>query len=419
MLPLQYSFPGEYRDSELPSNLRREDGWAIETVENQEIKWRVRFYREPISDEELRGISIFAGVKLVQAPFFFNYSGGLPAQHGLQYMSGQVQADFIDEQKLDLIAPERQRVNWDHSTTSPIQEWGQSRLKELLELWRSRRGEERKRKLEQRLEGFTTRLERLQAYERSTVSKALNQLAKIEVLTDEQFEDLGNAIVMAWEQGRLKDLIDKIAEAEDLTAEGLVRVLAEAQVLTALNTAEAVRTKLEIVGGLRQRIINRDLENAVRDYISKHPWLVSPKWETFAVERSVKTILDQALKESEIAAAEEFRGRVDLVLSSGDHLLILEFMRPGLIVDWDHLNRFEQYVRIVRTNLRENTGGRFNRLTGYIVADKLHRRRGLPDKIETLARDEMFAQDWPTLFSNAVSQWQEFLETLAARGSPG
>ena len=415
LIPLQFSFPSEYRDQESPHDLKIDDDWAIETVGQQEIKWRVRFYRDPIGDEELRGMSVFAGVKLVQAPFFFNLSGGLPGQHGLQYLSGQVQADFIDEQQLDLIAPERQRVNWDHSKTSPIQEWGQRRLKELLGLWKSRRGEERRRRLDERLEGFAARLQRLQAHERKTVTQALSRLAQIETLSDTQFEELGLAMLTAWEQGRLRDLIGDIAQVEDLTADQLVEILAEAQVLTALNTAEAVRTKLEIVGGLKRRIINRELENAVRDFISHHPWLVSPKWETFAVERSMKTILDHALNESGIAADADFNGRVDLALSSGDHLLVLEFMRPGLRLDWDHANRFERYVRIVRTSLRQNTGGKFSRVTGYLVADKLGGRSGLLDKIESLAREDMFAQDWPTLFSNAVSQWREFLETLAAR----
>ena len=89
-------------------------------------------------------------------------------------------------------------------------------------------------------------------------------------------------MLTAWEQGRLQDLIDDIAQAEELSADELVGLLAEAQVLTALNTAEAVRTKLLTVGGLKQRIDRHELENAVRNYISGHPWLVSPKWETFA-----------------------------------------------------------------------------------------------------------------------------------------
>ena len=327
---------------------------------------------------------MFAGGKMVQTPFFFNLSGGLPGQHGQQYISGQIQVDALDEQQADLVAPERQRVDWDHPLAKRIEQWGQGRLRQLLNLWRSRRGEKREQQLQARLAGFSGRLGRLGKHEERTVTRAIRRVAQIETLSQAQFEDLGEAMLTAWEQGRLYDLIDGIAQSEELSADQLVALLAEAQVLTALNTAEAVKTKLFTVGGLKQRIDRHELENAVRDYISENPWLVSPKWETFAVERGVKGLIYDALSESGIAVVDDFKGRVDLTLSSGEHLLVLEFMRPGLKLDWDHVERFERYVRLVRSNLRANTGGRFKRATGYIVADELQSRAGLGDKILAL-----------------------------------
>ena len=74
LLPVQFSFPNDYRSDETPDGLRINGDWGIETVGGQEIRWRIRFYRDPIGQDELRGISVFAGGKLVQAPFFFNLS---------------------------------------------------------------------------------------------------------------------------------------------------------------------------------------------------------------------------------------------------------------------------------------------------------------------------------------------------------
>ena len=415
LLPVQFSFPANYRDDERPSDLQITDGWGIEPIAGQKIRWRFRFYQEPISEEELRGISVFAGVKIVQAPFFFNLSGGLSGQHGQQYIAGQIQADWLDEQDVDLIAPERQRVNWDHPMASKIQVWGQKRLRELLRIWRDRRAEDRERKLEERIDGFAARLSRLRNHERNTVTRALRRVAQIDTLSESQFEELGLGIVTAWEQGRLHDLIDDISREDDLTSEQLVNVLAEAQVLTALNTAEAVKTKLLTVGGLKQRIDRKELENAVRDYISQNPWLVSPQWETFAVEKGVKSLMEHASSESGINADPDFNGRVDLALASGNHLLILEFMRPGIRIDWDHVNRFQRYVRIVRSNIEANTGSIFKQVTGYIIADKLENRTELIDLIRDLSNSDMYAMDWATLFANAISQWEDFLVILAER----
>ena len=415
LFPVEFRFPGEYRGNERPSSLRLSGEWGIETVGYHEIKWRVRFYEDPIGDDELRGISVFAGGKMVQAPFFFSLSGSLSGQHGQQYISGQIQADFLDEQDDDLTAPERQRINWDHPAALELQEWGRQRLRQLLGIWRDRRGEQRQRQLEDRLSGFSSRLAKLPNHERQTVTRAVRRVAQIETLSQQQFEELGTAMIVAWEQGRLQALIDDIANTDDLTADQLVEILAEAEVLTALNMAEAVKTKLQTVGGLKMRIENKELENAVRDYISQHPWIVSPKWETFAVERGVRTLLQRASIDSGIDSHNDFRGRVDLALSSGEHLLVLEFMRPGLTLDWDHVDRFERYVRIISESIAANTGGLFNRVTGYVVADQLHTTTGLPSRIRSLAREDMFALDWPTLLEQAAAQWQDFLDILAGR----
>lgn len=413
---VQFSFPRDYRDSERPQLSGISHEWGTEAVGDHDVKWRIRFYENPIEDEDLRGISVFAGGKLVQSPpFFFNLSGSLPGQHGQQYISGQIQADFLDEQNDDLIAPERQRVNWDHSAVADLHEWGRQRLRQLLGIWRDRRGERRQRQLTERLAGFSHRLGVLHKHEQQTVTRALRQLAQIETLSDERFEELGKAMLTAWEQGRLQDLTHSIANADEMTADQLVELLTEAEVLTALNMAEAVKTKLEAVGGLKQRIVNRDLENAVRDYVARHPWLVSPKWNTFDVERSINNLLGSATTESGMDKLDGFKGRVDLALSSGEHLLVMEFMRPGLTLDWEHVDRFERYVRIISDRIAANTGSTFNKVTGYIVADKLHTRSGLPAKLQALAHEDMYALDWPSLLADAEAQWSDFLVILAGR----
>ena len=64
-----------------------------------------------IPDDEARGVSVLSRGKLVQAPFYFDLSGGAYGQHGMQYMTGEVQADFLDD-AVDLIATDRASVLW-------------------------------------------------------------------------------------------------------------------------------------------------------------------------------------------------------------------------------------------------------------------------------------------------------------------
>lgn len=412
---IQFDFPSEYKADEMPEGLRIEDGWAIEKVEENDVFWRVKFTKDTITVDEFRGISIFCGIKVAQTPFFFNLSGGLSGQHGQQYMSGVVRADYIDRLGSDIITTERQRINWENDDAAPLLAWGQERTKQLLGLWKARRAEKNIQLLDERVAEFSQRLERLPPRERRVVTTAIRKLAAIETLEQPQFESLAGAILTAWEGGRLRGLIEDVAQVETMDEGILLSLLAEAQVLTALHAAEAVKAKLDIIQGLRRRIESRDLENAVRNYIAEHPWLLSPEWETFRIERSVANLVAEAAQEAGVNRDPEWDRRVDLVLASGSQLLIVEFMRPGLTVDRDHLNRFQQYIDILREKIAGNTSLQFKSVSGLLVAEHMARPAGLQPLLDRLAASDMKAIEWHGLLLKAESQWKDFLSVLGER----
>ena len=131
----------------------------------------------------------------------------------------------------------------------------------------------------------------------------------------------------------------------------LVSILVEANVLTALASAESARTKLLVVEGLKHRVDKKELENPLRDYVARNPWLLGPQWETYKQETSVTNLLKAARKGAGIADPEAWPKRIDLALSAGKTLLIVEFMRPGITVDFDHLSRWETTRPVQNTRL--------------------------------------------------------------------
>ena len=414
-MDIEFSFPEDYKEDEKPEGLVVTDGWGQEEIsEGKVIQWRISFLKDPIDEEDLRGVSIFSHGKMAQSPFFFNISKAPSGQHGQQYMFGQVQADYVDELEADIIATERQRINWNEPESIPLLEWGQETVKQLLRIWRDRRGEKRKRALEEKVKGFSTRLGKLRKHESATIKKALVKLGGIETLSQEQFEDLGNAILTALEHGRLRDLIDDISESDDLTTDEFLNLLMEAQVLEALNAAEVIRTKIDTIRGLERRIEKRELENKLRDYIAENPWLLDPKWETFKREIAVKHILDGAAKKAGLSKI-EYKGRVDLALRSGEHLLVVEFMKPHKALDYDHLARCKRYVQIIRTSVRTETALNLSRVAGLIVADKLERSPEMAEEIKSLRKDDIYTFSWDSLLEKARETWREFLDILIER----
>ena len=217
----------------------------------------------------------------------------------------------------------------------------------------------------------------------------------------------------------MRELIEDVANVDNMDESILLSLLAEAQVLDALHVAEAVKAKVEIIKGLGRRIENRELENAVRDYIAQNPWLLSPQWETFKVETSVKSLLADAAAAAKIDTFDEReKKRIDLALSAGRQLLVVEFMRPELTVDRDHVDRYQEYVDIVRSKIATSTALHFDRVSGLLVADKLDRRPGMEGALRRLEGDDMEAIEWKGLFDRASSQWEEFLDVVVERAPP-
>lgn len=416
---LEFTFPKDLTEDEVaqyfPEMEREPDGWAKEFIGQNTVKWRIGFFENPISVEELRGISIFAKGKMAQKPFFFDLSGGISGQNALEYMTGQVRMDFIDEGSNDLIATERQRINLQTPLGKDIQAWGIEKIKRLGSIWKDRRSEKRMQELNDKVNGFRERLNCLPSYERKTVESVLRKIASFERLGKGRFKDWCDSILTSWESGRLKELIIKINEQSNLDEVQLLEILSEAQILTSLNIAEAIRTKVAAIGELKRLVASRELETKVRDYIYENPWIVNPIWERYSKEESVKNLIkrfaDENLKNDDV-----FNGRVDLALSSGADLLLIEFMRPGLVVDRDHLDRLNYYVSDVRNAIAGETGGTIQHADkAYLIADTIKESPSIHNRIQQLLKENIFVLSWDGLIEQALSQWRDHLALLKSR----
>ncbi len=414
---MEFVFPRDLNDNEVTriGGIDIDDnGWAIEQFGDHLIKWRIGFYEGTIQIEELRGISIYARGKLAQKPFFFDLSGGISGQHALEYMTGQVQMDFIDDGGNDLIATERQRINLQTKLGKEIRDWGIERIKLLSSIWKNRRSEKRLQEISDKISPFHDRLNNLPKNERKTVESVLKKIATFPKLGQARFKEWTNDILTSWEAGRLRNLIDEMSKSDNFDEQTFLDFLSEAGVLTSLNIAESIKTKIVAIGELKKRVAEKQLENQVRDYVYENPWLIHPKWESFKKERSVRKIIEDMGRE--YLSDETYNGRVDLALSSGSTMLLLEFMRPGLTLNIDHLDRINHYVMEIRDRLKAETGHHIDKLeTAYVIADNRSSSTLVNNRVQELSEKGILVMSWDTLIEQAISQWEEHLDILKSR----
>jgi hypothetical protein len=297
-----------------------------EDLRNCKVRGWIGTLREHKNEDEAdNAVVVYSRGKLVHENMLKEYTeGGLYSK----YIIGDVDADFLDNDSLpDIITSNRQTVDETDERFVLLRSIIRSALKKIENEWTELRRKEKEGIIETKVGQLGERLNRLQLHERNTAKKALKKLASVETLTDSQFMDMGNGMLTALEDGRLRGLMTDIAEMDKVGENELLQLLAEAKVMTSLHVAESVKTKLETINGLKKRVERQELENAVRDYIAQNPWLIAPAWETFTVENSLKTILNKVDKKDRLEGS-DWEQRIDLLLASGKQLLLLEFMKP-------------------------------------------------------------------------------------------
>lgn len=84
----------------------------------------------------LRGISIFSRGKLVNAPEFFSSS---TSSHFFQYLTGWIQADFIDQLDEDVISTNRQSIDWDNPEMAEFRDFLSETIALINSSWRDKR----------------------------------------------------------------------------------------------------------------------------------------------------------------------------------------------------------------------------------------------------------------------------------------
>ena len=282
-VPFQFRFPekrGSWDTAELPNG--------------QQIRWWAGFSKATIPDEEQRGFVIYVRGKLAQTPWFFDLSGGVWGQHGMQYLTGEVRADFLDD-NVDLIATDRGTIRWEEPMAVPLKDWGRKKIRELLEKWTERRREAKSKspKIRQYLDQAARLPEREQKVFLAVVDKivAIPQLDK-----DREGKDIADELVEfaynALTNRTFFEAIRSLNAASTSDIAQLSEILSEWDILEAVSTAHVVKGRVEIIRKFKQMIKDQVPEKPdMQDYLREHPWLIDPKWTMLSHERALDTMI--------------------------------------------------------------------------------------------------------------------------------
>ena len=416
---MEFLFPrdlNQQQRNDLSVNSVDKDGWACSSIEGKDIFWRVGFLENTIEEEDQQGIAIFARGKLAQSPFAFERTGGSSSEYAIAYMTGQMKMDFVDDEELNLISPERQRIDFEKPVMRPVKQWGQKLVNVLGKIRKDKRSEHRRSILFSPDNDLGVRLSRMNKGERRRIEGILNKMSEFPNLGFDRFQDWAGNIITAYEGGRLYSLLDDLSKTQDFDKSKMLEVLKEAGALTDLQVAETIKTKILTIGELQRKMREwNDNENEIRDYISHNPWIIHPKWATFCAEKGLWGAIKASLGKNDLPNdGDVYGGRIDLLLYSGEQYLLLEFMKPGLKLDVDHITRLERYSNGVNRWFSATKNKQL--LESWVIAEYAP-DADVRDMVEARKRNDppLYFLTWSELLSDCKRQFGEQIEIYQLR----
>ncbi len=336
-----------------PLDKRTPDSDSLEyrLPDGKAVKYWYGFATDTIKHRELRGFTINVNGKTAQAPpFFFDVEATASGQHSTRYVIGEIEADFLDEgvdEESDVIATDRQEIDWEHEDIDTFRTWGEQLTRKILADCRDFRG--------QRLVNwvldvseFKQRIELLDKGSGAQVRGFLRTLGKT-VDDSEASKDLVSALIKAYEFRQFHNVIGELEEVGDNpeALADLLRKLYDWRVLESRAILEVIKGRLAIIDRFERMLVENAPETAplrgadnMHDLLAQNPWIMNPEWQILAEEKSITKIL----REWGADDGQDDRSRLDfLALKSDRRLVIIEIKRPDHAADIDEISRLMKY----------------------------------------------------------------------------
>ena len=331
-------------------------GWAVEKLPNGEVRWWIGFTPKPIEAADLRGISVLAHNKMVQRPFMFGRSQGTAGQLGQEYLVGEIQADWIDDNiqpEDDLVETNRNELQLEDERLASFLDWGRRRLRWALSL----RNDLREKKTTQfilvdavvqsRLKEFTSR-------EQGAFNAIGQKLAGLPETEPNVVASLLLDIMDSYDDKSVREMIERISEEDEPTQERMWALVAEFGLIDARRTATKVQARMQVIEKLEEMVENGAPEVPnIHEHLWANPWLLDPRWDLYDDEVD----LTKMLREKYGYAPEGTGNRVDYLFAIGpsrptysDEVIVVEIKRGtnpnGSVrnVRPDEVSKFAGYV---------------------------------------------------------------------------
>ena len=365
-------------------------------------------------DDNLNNIAVLVRGKVAQEDILHEFRMGALIT---KYMYGEIQADFLDEDKKEDIATSgRQKIVEDAPRYQALKKFLDKQLLKIrteTDFLKKKKGVERAIKYNPKIKEW---YDGLIPHLKEKAKELLGNIEQIDIEEKHRITLYKNAI-LAFEKMKMKNALDELRNIGPEQLEGLLSVYKDADIIEAEHYYEIVANRLFVIEKLEIMIDKEDeLERVLQEYIFEHLWLLDPAWERATSESVLEhsiynTIEDETGKESE----EVLAGRVDIQYKniSGVHVIIELKRASRAVTAHDLQGQIKKYIRLTRKNLAR-IGKKDIQVEGICIIGKWPKEwDNVQDRKEDIASLKALGirvVTYDELIHNALAAYSEFIE---------
>ena len=386
------------------------DGVAVDDEGEYEVEGWFGTLKNTVPDDIGNGIVVMARGKLVQEPYTFGVGeGGTTAQQALQYMVGEVHADFLDTEDTDLIATDRSKVVWEEPPASDLHNFLHEKISSFAGRWPNKRREENMEEVRE-TEPYQRYIQPLDNWEKDLADNFLGKLAEGEGYDNDILEDMASYVSSGVQQKAFSHLLREIDESDAADSQQLIELFDKYEVLDAMNSLKVVKGRLKAIQKFDALVESNAKEvPTLHDFLGDNPWLLDPHWDYLDDEMTFRQMLEEQFPDADL---DEPNRRIDFVcLGDINTLKIVEIKRPDVTIGVNELEQLKDYVDYAR-DLHGNDPVGQRKVEGYVVGEKLADSRKAQREYSRMELDEMYVRTYSDLRRMARQSQKEFVDIL-------
>ena len=340
-----------------------------------------------------------------------------------KYIIGEIHADFLDQDDADDIATtSRQKIIEEDPRYRALKSKLQAELKAVQGEWtnlRNKKGKETAVTIPQIAEWY----ESLNPDHKRAAEQLFGKINQLPIDDASQKRQLFVSGILAFESLKLRNLLHRLDEVSAENLGALNEVFIQLDDLEASAYYQIAKDRLEVIRKLTDLVDDNAKEEAIKQHLYKHLWLLDASWERAThTERMEKRIYKALDGEYKSLTPEQRDSRLDIYYTTtGNKHVIIELKRAARVLDTSDLHtQISKYCGAASNVLQGLGKGNEPLELVCVIGKRLRDWDDRPDG-ELRSRRSLDALDarvvmYDELIQNAQEAYQDYLKQAEEAG---